>query len=184
MVDIKGVLTIVGVVGLIVLSVYVDRTYVQPPNQQNVTPDTIEKKIQVPKIVRDTVVKTVPKTVTRYDTIRVQDSVYVPMPPQMKLRGLLPKNYAEQSGNELSVTYFSPSQSRFLTDTYVIQRPQTVEFFMETGLTPRSLYIGPMVGYDGHRFDVKVGYVAIPTESGIEHGTMVSLSYRFYEFTL
>jgi len=180
--NLRAVLAMLVVGALVVGSLYIDRTYIRSDKAHSVPPDTIERVERVPKIVRDTVVKEVPRIVERYDTIRVMDTVRIAKPTDLNVRGLLAENYIDIDGRYVSVTYFAPSQHRFFTDTYRVSPPMnTFAFFVEAGVSP--LYFGPVLRYERPRFTVDVGYVGLPTENNFQHGIHFSVGYKIGELS-
>jgi hypothetical protein len=107
-----GILAVAVVVGYV--SVQVDRHFRAEPAPS--APDTVTVEQQITK--RDTVTETVPRTVVRYDTVRIVDTIKVAAPPEFDLMGLIEPRPIGTSGREVTLTYFDPQAGRYTQNVY------------------------------------------------------------------
>jgi hypothetical protein len=123
-----GILAVAVVVGYV--SVQVDRHFRAEPAAS--APDTVTVERQITK--RDTVTETVPRTVVRYDTVRIVDTIKVAAPPKFDLMGLVGPSPIDISRREVTLTYFDPKGKRYTQNVYDVPPERYRAGFYAVGL--------------------------------------------------
>jgi len=163
---------------ILALGMYIGNPLRETPDAP--VPDTVQKEVKVPKVVRDTVTKEIPRTVTEYDTIRDTTVREIPTPAGLKVRGILPTSYLETGDEQFSVTYFDPDALRYRTETYSLLRPQNRFEIGMTGIgTSHLVFSGPHLKYQRPRWSVTAGYGIGVTRTGFYRSPLVMATVTF-----
>jgi len=166
---------------ILVVGMYIGNPFEEEPKPPE--PDTVAVEKKVPEIVRDTVVKEVPKVVKEYQTITDTVIRRVPMPRDFNLRGLLPQNFVERSTDAFSVTYYDPALSQYRTETYALRRPTNALEIGMTGIgTSRLLFSGLHLKYQRPRWSITGGYGYGITRSGFYRSPFLMAQFTFTGF--
>lgn len=167
---------------LLGLGMYIGNPLAREPTTP--PPDTVQKAVKVPEVVRDTVVKEIPRTVTEYDTIRDTTMRELPTPDGLKVRGILPTSFLERGEDQFSVTYFDTDALRYRTETYSLLRPQNRLRLGMTGLaTSRLVFTGPHIKYQRPRWSVTAGYGIGVTRNGFYRSPLVMASFTITDWS-
>lgn len=86
------------------------------PEIEPSSPDTVTVERQITN--RDTVTKTVPKIVRRYDTVRHVDTAFVPVPQQWQPQGVIGTAPVDISGDEATLTYWDHRSQQWTQNVY------------------------------------------------------------------
>jgi len=122
---------IVAVVALVVVAVRVDRAVTGRVVTEAET-DTVT--VEAERVVRDTVMQTVPRLVRVTDTVRVQDTdtvrAAVPVkdsiggePVPWRPHGLITSAPVDIDGHRVTLTYWQPDARRWVQNEYRVDRP-------------------------------------------------------------
>jgi len=103
------------VTGALLAAGYQGRKWVAP-DQKVPQPDTLVKTEQITK--RDTVTETVVDRVVQYDTVAQTDTVWMQVPSDMTIKGVIPPSPVDVNSQRVRLTFFDPDAQRFTQDFF------------------------------------------------------------------
>jgi len=130
--------------------------------------DTVEVERTITK--RDTVTKTVPRTVVRYDTVMQVDTLITQVPTDMTVQGVIPPSPV-QVEDEVTLTYYDPQVQRWTQNRYDIPS-DTWHLWpsMSAATTPVGLQATAEANLRWRRVTVSAGYTQAASRRGVTFG--------------
>lgn len=147
---------------------------------ERVPADTVTRTRTITK--RDTVTETVAETIIRYrrDTTRVIDSVLVPVPEDFNWVGAVDRSPLHLTSERARLTYWSPSQRRFVQSVYSVPESSWVLGVEgNVGLAPESLGGSTLLtlthSKDRYAVSAKAGY-GLAATGKVDYGWRAGLT--------
>lgn len=161
---------------VLLVAVFVVGRYTKPTATVTKT-DTDTVRVERPLIKRDTVTETVPRVVRKYDTVRVTDTVEVPVPSGFEYMGAVEPNPVDVTSDKVTLTYLR--EGRYYQHEYSIpEEPWTLAPTASTEVTPAGLIASAGIGLTYKTVTVSAGYEVTRQT----HGWTVGVTWTPFSF--
>jgi len=152
------ILALVAWLSTLVLAIWAwERVQETPP--ATLPPDTVRLQRTITKT--DTVTETVPRTVVRYDTVRVTDTLKMPVPQVAGVLGVLAPSPIDLGTKEATLTYWTGTQ--WQQNVYDVPRPSwSLSAGAEVVAGPHRLAFVPTAELGWRDWALRVGYALGP----------------------
>jgi len=159
------IFALVAWLSTLVLAIWAwERVQEEPP--VTLPPDTVRVDRTITKT--DTVTETVPRTVVRFDTVRVTDTLTMPVPQVASVLGVLPRSPLDLGTTQATLTYWTGT--RWQQNVYDVPRSNwSLTAGAEVVAEPRGLAFVPTAELGWRDWTLRLGY-ALGAHRGVNVG--------------